>query len=287
MALSVQGLNKSFRDKLTLKQTQVLHNVSFEVKTGSVVGFLGNNGAGKTTTMKCVLQLLRPDSGEVKVFGKTGIEARKHVGYLPERPYFYDYLTAMEFLLFYGQLSTASNKKTLKKRSGELLELVGLSAATHKQLRTFSKGMLQRVGLAQALIHEPDFLILDEPMAGLDPDGRHKMAQVISFVKDQGATIMLSSHLLDDVEKICDTLVVIDQGRITYQGGMKDLLQVNTTGYEVTYRKENQVEKKMVQTMGELQSFIQQIENEKGRLLQVQEPFVTLEEAFANLKEHS
>lgn len=285
MSLKVEGLCKTFRDKLTLKKTQVLFDVSFSVDEGRVVGFLGNNGSGKTTTMKCLLGLLKIDKGQIEFFGGRYKDPREYIGYLPERPYFYDYLTGLEFLIFYGQLSSKLSLSDIKKKALGLLEMVGIPHARDLQLRNFSKGMLQRVGLAQALIHEPKFLILDEPMSGLDPDGRYQMVQIIRDIAKTGTTIFFSSHLLDDVEKLCERLVIINRGRIIYSGMTEELLKTNRAGYEITYMKNNVIEKQLVDDISEVNAFLKQIESDQSRLIQVREPMIRLEDAFARLRQ--
>jgi ABC-2 type transport system ATP-binding protein len=286
MILEVNGLTKFFRDKLTLKQKQVLFDVSFKIPERSITGFLGSNGAGKTTTMKCVLDLLRPDKGEITFFDGKFKDPRLYVGYLPERPYFYEYLTGIEFLIFYGQLSMNLKRHELKDRASKLLERVGLGHAQNKLLRSYSKGMLQRVGLAQAIIHTPKLLILDEPMSGLDPDGRYQITQLIREVGEQGATIFFSSHLLDDVEKLCDRLVIIDFGKIIFEGFKKDFLKVSRGGFEVAYQLPNDklIHKSFVENMGAVAQLLGDLEKKGAALLEVKEPHVSLEEAFNKIK---
>ena len=182
--VEVLGLKKSYRSPMTRKKVEALKDVSFSIYAGVITGFLGANGAGKTTTIKCLLELAFADAGEFRFFGKKGLsnEAKAKIGFLPERPYFYDYLTGREFLKFYGQLSGRIARVDLDKRASVLLDRVGLSHAGDRPLRGYSKGMLQRIGIAQALIHKPEFIILDEPMTGLDPDGRHEVREIIREV---------------------------------------------------------------------------------------------------------
>ena len=196
MILEVKGLDKSFQHPWKLHKIQVLKNVGFEIETQSIVGFLGANGAGKTTTIKCLLGLLGYQSGELKIFGRNHLhrKVKQNLGYLPERPFFYNHLTANEFLRFYGQLSGLLDSRKLNKRIEELLEVVDLSHAKNLYLKQFSKGMLQRVGMAQALIHRPKLLILDEPLSGLDPDGRWQLTHIIQNAFDnENTTIFFSS----------------------------------------------------------------------------------------------
>lgn len=207
------------------KASTVLSDVSLTVKQGEIFGFLGHNGAGKTTTMKVLLGLLRATSGKVELLGAPAGEVEVHarIGYLPESPYFYDYLTADEFLTFYGRLAKLS-PSTIRARVPELLKRVGLEEARHRQLRKFSKGMLQRMGLAQAMVHDPELIILDEPMSGLDPMGRKEVRDLILSLRDQGKTVFFSTHILSDVEMICDRVGILSRGRILSLGRVEDLV---------------------------------------------------------------
>lgn len=225
-AIKIEGLTKIFKPVWPWqKAATVLSDVSFTVKQGEIFGFLGHNGAGKTTTMKILLGLLRGTSGSAEVLGAPAGEVEVHarIGYLPESPYFYDYLTAEEFLKFYGRLAKLS-LTTIRERVPELLQRVGLEEARHRQLRKFSKGMLQRIGLAQAMIHDPELVILDEPMSGLDPMGRKEVRDLILSLRDQGKTVFFSTHILSDVEMICDRVGILAKGRVFALGRIEDLL---------------------------------------------------------------
>ena len=269
---------------MTLQKRQVLFDVSFSVPEKSITGFLGSNGAGKTTTMKTMLGLLQYEKGELSFFNNQYKDFREYIGYMPERPYFYEYLTGMEFLVFYGQLSLKLPKKEIKKKADALLEKVGLGHAKDKLLRNYSKGMLQRVGLAQAIIHQPKFLILDEPMSGLDPDGRYQITELIKELGQAGTTLFFSSHLLDDVEKLCDRLVIIDKGRILFEGLKTNFIQSGNVGYEITYTVNNQTIKKIAEDLPAVQNILTDVKNQSGTLISVREPRISLEEAFAKLK---
>ena len=207
------------------KPTTVLSEVSLSVAQGEIFGFLGHNGAGKTTTMKILLGLLRATSGRVELLGSPteNVAVRSQIGYLPESPYFYDYLTAEEFLCFYGKLAGLA-RETIQNRILELLESVSLTEARHRQLRKFSKGMLQRIGLAQALIHDPELIILDEPMSGLDPSGRKEVRDLILGLRDQGKTVFFSTHIISDVEMICDRVGILARGKMLALGRIEDLV---------------------------------------------------------------
>jgi ABC-2 type transport system ATP-binding protein len=234
------GLSKSYRTGFWLnKVVTPLKQCSLVVYPGQTFGLLGPNGAGKTTLLKTLLGIIRPTSGRGFVLGESlgdrGIKQR--LGYLPENPYFYDYLTGWEFLEFTAglfQLPTSVKRK----RIPELLDLVGLaqSAAKKKQMRRYSKGMLQRVGMAQALINDPDLIFLDEPMSGLDPLGRFQMREIILSLKSQGKTIFFNSHVLSDVELICDRVAILAQGELICEGTIDELLGTETETYQVRGR---------------------------------------------------
>ncbi len=219
-AISVSQLNKSLPGNFVGKN-QVLFDVTFNVPEGLCCGFVGNNGAGKTTSLKCVLEFLTPDSGEILFFGeKLKVSSRNRIGYLPERPYLYEFLSVWDFLKFHWNL-TFDSSKGFSDKAEEVLKLVGLFENRDKVMRKFSKGMLQRAGLAQALIHNPDLLILDEPMSGLDPDGRLMVKNILKELKRQGKTLFFSSHLLEDVEELCEHLVVVHHGKILHSGSLQ------------------------------------------------------------------
>lgn len=225
-AIVIDRLTKTYLPKWPWeKPVTVLSDISLSVGRGEIFGFLGHNGAGKTTTMKVLLGLLRATSGHVELLGSSveHVATRARIGYLPESPYFYDYLTADEFLCFYGKLA-GLDRETVQKRIPQLLERVSLTEARHRQLRKFSKGMLQRIGLAQALIHDPELVILDEPMSGLDPIGRKEVRDLILSLRDQGKTVFFSTHIISDVEMICDRVGIVSKGRIRSVGRIEDLV---------------------------------------------------------------
>jgi ABC-2 type transport system ATP-binding protein len=207
--LEVQNIEK------TLTKKQVLNGVSFSVKKGEMYGFLGPNGAGKTTTMKSILGLITPESGSIKIFGEEGltIEGKKRIGFMPENTYLYKHLTGREFLEFNGSFFGLKWPE-LKKTVDELLERVGLGNAWDKYLKSYSKGMLQRVGLAQSIINKPELLFLDEPMSGLDPIGRKMVKDLLIELRDRGTTIFFNTHILADVESICDRISIINYGHL-------------------------------------------------------------------------
>lgn len=207
--LTVTSLSKAFSD------FQAVDGISFLVGPGEVLGIIGPNGAGKTTTIKLILGLLHPDRGSVQLFGSSihDLEVRRRIGYMPETPSFYNHLTGRELLAFAGELCGLT-KKQIKERSEDLLGRVGLTEAAHRQLGTYSKGMLQRICLAQALINQPELLFLDEPLDGLDPLGRVRMKEVLLELKEKGTAIVLNSHILSDVEIMSDRIAIMDRGKI-------------------------------------------------------------------------
>lgn len=227
-AIEVKNLNKSFKRSFYEKDKLVLNNVSFNIPLNKATGFVGNNGSGKTTSIKCLLEFIFKNSGEILFFNnKLSPQIRKRIGYLPERPYLYEFFTAKEFLQFHYKLSTSGDvfsKTIMNEKIDKVLIKVGLAGTKDKYLRSFSKGMLQRIGLAQALIHEPELLILDEPMSGLDPDGRLMVKDILKEEKNKGITIFFSSHLLQDMEELCDYLVVIHQGEVLYNDELKTFM---------------------------------------------------------------
>jgi len=228
--LKTEALRKTFKVGFWGRQVTALEGLDLEVRQGEVFGFLGPNGAGKTTTLKMLMGLIYPTSGQAWLFGKPigDREAKARLGFLPESPYFYDYLTGTEFLRFYGELFGLSGP-VMKQRIDELLELVGMTHAKDLQLRKFSKGMLQRIGIAQALINDPELVVLDEPMSGLDPIGRKEIRDLILRLKESGKTIFFSSHILHDAEMLCDRVSILVKGRLVAMGRVSDLLGADST----------------------------------------------------------
>lgn len=224
--LEIENVFQTFRGGFWLQKTEVLHGVSFSVPEGSVFGFVGANGAGKTTLIHLMVGLRKPTKGSIRVMGQdsTTKEARSHIGYLPERPYFYSHLTAEQILKYFGTLS-GLRPKVILERIPQVLKTVGLSDFRRLELQKFSKGMLQRIGIAQALIHDPKFLVLDEPMSGLDPLGRKEIRDLISQLAQEGRTVFFSSHIIPDVENICDHLALIKKGHLTGSGPIEDYLK--------------------------------------------------------------
>ena len=270
---------------LRRQTVDALKSISFDIPAGTVTGFLGANGAGKTTTIKCLLGLAIPDAGEILFFGGSALtpEVKRRIGFLPERPYFYEYLTGREFLRFYGELSTDISQADLRERINKLLRRVSLEHAGDRPLRGYSKGMLQRIGIAQALIHEPDFIILDEPMTGLDPDGRLEVREIIRETAKAGTAVFFSSHLLPDAETLCDRLVILKQGDLVYQGTTKNLLGKVENGFRLQVSKDGKIETKTIATSEELQKAIDLERGRHATILEVTPLRLSLEEAFVKI----
>ncbi|MDD2745545.1 MAG: ABC transporter ATP-binding protein [Candidatus Gracilibacteria bacterium] len=220
-SISILSLNNVYK---TLSGKEILHGVSLEVLTGEIFGFLGPNGAGKTTTMKCILGLLEPEAGELQILGSPELtrEIRHHIGFMPENTYLYKYLTGREFLRFNGKFFDIP-KEELEDRIDTLIQKVGLEHAQDKLLAQYSKGMLQRIGLAQAIINRPKIVFLDEPMSGLDPVGRKMVKDLMLELKAEGTTIFFNTHILSDVESICDHFAIIHFGKIVANQKVSDL----------------------------------------------------------------
>ena len=235
VVVKTEGLTKEYRTGFWRTRVRVLHDLSLEVQQGEVFGYLGPNGAGKTTTLKLLLGLIYPTAGRAWILGKDvfDVAVKAQVGFLPENPYFYDYLTGREFLDFYGHLFGVPYRER-RQRIEELLQLMGLGKAGDLQLRKYSKGMLQRVGLAQALINDPQLIILDEPTSGLDPVGRKQVRDLILDLKARGKTVFFSTHIVPDVELICDRVGIIDGGRLARVGSVDDLVGSEVESIEIT-----------------------------------------------------
>ncbi len=223
-AIQFKEVWKSFQTGV--KRTTVVCGITLAVPRGSIFGFLGPNGAGKSTSIKLLLNFIRPDKGAIQVKGLHVIKQnfQKHIGYLPETPCFYENLTAMELLWFGGKASGMA-PKTIKADSLAILERLKLDHAATDPVRTYSKGMKQRLGLAMALVHDPEIYVLDEPMSGLDPMGRRLITDVILELRTRGKTVFFSSHILSDIERLCDDIAILNKGRLLYSGNVNDLTQ--------------------------------------------------------------
>jgi len=295
-ALEIKNLSKSFRSNFLLRVYRILKGIDIGVEQGEIYGFLGPNGAGKTTTIKCVLRIIFPDAGEISILGQPyhSTEGRRKIGFLPEHPYFYDYLTGKELLLFTGALFSLP-KKDVQARASDLIRLVGLKGKEDLKLRKYSKGMIQRIGLAQALIHDPELLILDEPFSGLDPIGRKELRDIILSLKGAGKTVFFSSHILQDMELMVDKVGIILNGRMTKEGQLSDLLSHTVSSYETVFagvnpaflqenglpftRRDDAFIVKS-ETSEEMNRVITLITGNRGRIVSVTPVRMTLEDIF-------
>ena len=242
--IEIEGLTKDYEVGFWRKRkVRALDGLSLTVERGEIFGFLGANGAGKTTTLKLLMRLIYPTAGSARILGRDIADVRMHarIGYLPEHPYFYDYLTAREFLEYCAELF-GHKKSDRRARATALLRRVHLEEKSwDKQLRKFSKGMLQRVGLAQALVNDPEIVFLDEPMSGLDPIGRREIRDLIASLRQEGATVFLCSHILSDIEVLCDRAAILRQGRLAHSGRLDELrtlggnraLEITVSGADV------------------------------------------------------
>jgi ABC-2 type transport system ATP-binding protein len=230
--IELSGVSKSYPMGFWRKRVKVLVDLSLTVCRNEIVGFLGPNGAGKTTTIKILNRLAFPDAGKVAIFGQeAGLrpESRRRIGFMPEQPYFYEYLTGEEFLGLCGHLN-GLGRREIARRSRAMLERVGLDGAGRIAIRKYSKGMMQRLGLAQALLHDPELVVLDEPMSGLDPMGRMEVRNLIRELKASGKTVFFSSHIISDVEALCDRVIMLHRGSKVAEGSVEELM-----GGEVQY----------------------------------------------------
>ncbi len=270
-AISIQNLTKIYPIPFKREKVTAVQDLSLAVEPGQVYGLLGPNGSGKSTTMKIVLGLVSPTAGKTEIFGRdsTTVESREDVGFLPENPYFYKYLTGEETLHFYGKLCGLSGAK-IRERTKELLNLVGLENAADRRLGGYSKGMLQRIGLAQAMIQEPRLLVLDEPTAGVDPAGSREIRDLILDFKRRGITVLLCSHLLGQVQEICDRIGILHRGVLIREGKLDDLISI-----------QNQTEIILENASSELLAEIQAVvAKTPARLVEQRKPQTTLERYF-------
>jgi len=274
LALVIEKLHKSFSIGFIPKKSKILKGISLKVESGEIFGYLGPNGAGKTTTLKCLLGIIFPEKGKMEIFGhpSLSVKAKEKIGYLPENPYFYDHLTASELLYFYSRFHPLSKLK-IEEKIDALLGLVGLEKASHLRLRKFSRGMLQRIGIAQALLNDPSLVLLDEPLGGLDPLGRKEIRDIIMRLREEGKTVFLSSHILQDIEMVCDRVAILVNGKISNQGKLQDLISEKILYTEIIL---SGLEEKDLKDLGENlktqgnKIFVQVFKEEKvGDVLQI------------------
>lgn len=299
IVLDVQDVRQSFKTGFWMKEVQILKGISVQAKRNTVLGLLGPNGAGKTTLISLIVGIRRPTSGLVKVFGHdaTLSEAKRKIGYLPERPYFPVHLTGVELLKYLGHLSDM-DPSTLNSRIDEVLELVGMTHARKRELSKYSKGMLQRIGVAQAILHDPEILIFDEPMSGLDPVGRAEMRGLIHRLAQDGKTVFFSSHVIPDVEAICEEVVVIKNGIVAGQGTVRELVGSGTGEIEIAFECPDEAQANSIGSQfGEIykipegfgvtvnneetaNQFVEQLVREKNRILWMTPHRPSLEKFF-------
>jgi ABC-2 type transport system ATP-binding protein len=299
-AIETENLTKEYpHGFLNLKKRTSLEGLNMQVEEGEIFGFIGPNGAGKSTTIKLLMRLIFPTAGSARVLGKPigDIEMHRDIGYLPEQPYFYDYLTATELLDYFARIHdlTAADRK---ERVQQMLKKVGLETAGKIQLRKYSKGMLQRVGMAQAILHDPKLVILDEPMSGLDPVGRREVRDIILELKRNGKTVMFSTHILSDAEMLCDRVGVIVGGKLRGMGAPERLVDMKTQGVEILFELAGQSTAPLLAKATrtgdryrlqvpeqELYGAIEQLRAAGARILSVAPVRATLEEFFMHLVE--
>jgi len=303
--IEIENLSKDYEVGFwKKKKVRALDRLNLQIESGQIFGFLGGNGAGKTTTIKILMSLIFPTEGNAKILGRdiSDVKMRASIGYCPENPYFYDYLTAGELMNYFGELF-GLDSATRKRKSEELLSKVGLEEKDwSKQLRKFSKGMLQRVGLAQSLINDPEIVFLDEPMSGLDPIGRREIRELIAELRMQGKTVFMSTHILSDIEALCDNVAILRQGKLAATGKLDDLLMQSgeRQSFEITVKgvsKEN-LQNRISNVSGaeiyakpnganicvleetDIDRVLQIIRNSGGKLVSVQPVKQSLEELF-------
>lgn len=276
--IETRALSKVYRDFWGRQKVRALKSLDLEIYRGEVVGLLGPNGSGKTTTLKLLLGLLFPTEGQALIFGKdsTDVSKNEQIGYLPEESYLYRFLNAEETLDFYGRLFDIS-PQVRRQRIDQLIAMVGLEKARKRQLKEYSKGMTRRIGLAQALINEPELILLDEPTSGLDPIGTREMKDLILRFRDQGKTVVMCSHLLADVQDVCDRIAILHQGELKELGRVDDLLTVA----DMTQIRASGLTQECRAELGKV------IDRHGGKLLEMDNPSTTLEELFLSIVQDS
>ena len=280
--ITFKNVTKIFKSELFTKPFQALDDLSFEVEGGKVTGFLGANGAGKTTSLKILMDFVRHSKGEVlfaKELGETNHEIFQNIGFLPERAYYYPHLTGREFCYYMGGLVGLS-KSQVSKKIEQWAHKFKIEFALDRKVRTYSKGMLQRVGFLVTLLHDPKVIILDEPLSGLDPIGRKELKDIIVEVKELGKTVFFSSHIVSDVEEVCDRVIFIKEGKLVYQGGVKEILdKSDSLVSEIKYLEEASI--KTLEVAANLKNeTLKELINQNKEIISVNNKRLTLEEVF-------
>jgi ABC-2 type transport system ATP-binding protein len=270
-AISIKNLTKDFAVGIRSIKLRAVDDLNLEINDNEIFGLLGPNGSGKSTTIKIILGLLEASSGQCEIYGKPSstVAARKSVGFLPEAPYFYRYLSGRELVRFYARICGVKRRK-IKKRVDEVIEMVGMTEAANRRVGDYSKGMLQRIGLAQALVHDPQLIILDEPTAGVDPIGSAAIAKIIRELKRRGKTVLLCSHLLSQIEGLCDRVAILHRGKLIRMGKVEGLLQEKDTRSLVV---------KDLHLEG-ISAVEREIERQGGKLKRIENPRLNLDALF-------
>ncbi len=280
--IEVDKLEVVYRTPFARRRVQAVKDATFAVEAGEVFGFLGHNGAGKTTTMRVLMGLMRATSGSCKIFGHDipSREARRRLGFLPESPYFYDYLSVAELCDLAGRLF-GMDAAARKRRADELIELVGLSHARSMPVRKYSKGMLQRAGIAQALVNDPELVVFDEPMSGLDPVGRKEVRDIMLGLRDQGKTVFFSTHILPDVEMIADRVAIISRGVVENVGTLSEVVAKQVTAIDIAFRASGELG---ADAVASLEAQCQQVRNVGDEVFATVAPDVDLDELIASAR---
>ncbi len=294
-AIEISNLKKTY--KIKRKKVEALKGMSFEVEAGKIIGFLGPNGAGKSTTIKSIMGLIKPDSGEIKIFDSNAndLETKKQIGFLPENPSFIDALTGKDLLMLSASMFNIPKEEALK-RADILLKAVELEKAATRSIRKYSKGMIQRIGFASAVIHEPNLLILDEPMSGLDPMGRFAFKKMMKEINSKGTTIFFSSHIIPDMEDICDSVIVVKDGKFVKELDKNEIKYFTTIGYKIIFKTDKQTAYNDVEKIDsnlfalktekdELSDKLVELKNFKVEIIDVEPIKKNLEELFVEIVE--
>lgn len=284
VVFQIQNLEKKFSTDL-FKSKTVLQNVSFQVLRGQSVGFIGANGSGKTTTIKCLLNFIFPDQGSIEYFGQKifSDEVKRKIGFVSERPYLPDFMTVEQFLRYHWRLSGQS-QTDFQQRCDEILAQVRLTDAKDRSLKAFSKGMQQRAAIAQALLLRPDLIILDEPMSGLDPDGRLIVKEIIKSEHEKGKTIFFSSHLLSDMDELCTHIIMMESGRVVFQGSLESFSGGMSHQYNVVSKNSLGVIQNQTVEQVVLHQYLQELQQQKSEIISVLKADHGVESAYARYR---